>query len=72
MLCYVDDTILIDPNDKPIDNVIQELQRLNYDLTDEGDLEDYLRIRIERFKDGKLQMLLLHTSDEPGKGEWQG
>ena len=47
MLCYVDDTILIDPEDKPIGNVIQELQALNYNLMDEGDLKDYLRIRIE-------------------------
>ena len=46
--------ILIDPEDKPIDDVIRELQDLNYDLTDEGNLEDYLGIRIERFKDGKL------------------
>ena len=44
MLCYINDTILIDPEDKPIDNVIQELQALNYDLTDEGNLEDYLGI----------------------------
>ena len=48
MLCYVDGTILIDPQDKPIDNMIEELQRLNYDLTNEGELEDYLGIRIER------------------------
>ena len=54
MLCYVDNTILIDPEDKLIDDVIQELQDLNYDLTDEGNLKDYLGIRIERFKDGKL------------------
>ena len=44
MLCYFDDTILIDPHDKPIDNVIAELHNLNYDLTNEGELEDYLGI----------------------------
>ena len=54
MFCYINDTILFDPEDKPIDDIIQELQALNYDLMDEGNLEDYLRIRIERFDDGKL------------------
>ena len=44
MLCYVNDTILIDPHDESIDNVITELRNLNYDLTDEGELEDYLGI----------------------------
>ena len=43
MFCYVDDTILIDPKDKPIDDVIRELQALNYDLTDEGKLETTLK-----------------------------
>ena len=54
MLCYMDNMILIDPEDKTIDNVIQELQSLHYNLTDEGNLEDYPGIRIESFKDGKL------------------
>ena len=41
------DMILIDPDDKPIDNIIKELCNINYDLTDESDLEDYLGIRIK-------------------------
>ena len=57
MLCYVDYTILIDPEDKPIDNnVIKELCKLNYDLTNKGELEDYLGIQIERLHDGQLKM----------------
>ena len=36
--------------------MIAELQKLNYDLTDEGELEDYLGIQIEKLPIGQLKM----------------
>ena len=56
MLCYVDNTILIHPEDKLINNIIQELCKLKYDLSYEGELEDYLGICIERLCNGWLKM----------------
>jgi hypothetical protein len=47
LLCYVDDMILIDPDDKEIDKVIQQLKDLQFNVTDEGQIEDYLGIRIQ-------------------------
>lgn len=51
-IVYVDDGILIGPNKDKINKIIQELQE-KYKLTDEGDLNEYLGIKVERTKDGK-------------------
>jgi hypothetical protein len=47
LLCYVDDTILIDPDDTEINKVIQQLKDLQFNVTDEGQIEDYLGVRIQ-------------------------
>ena len=48
---YVDNGILIGPDKNEIDNIIASLKE-NYDLTDEGNLNEYLGIKIEKQKDG--------------------
>ena len=48
---YVDDGILIRPDKVEIDNIITSLKE-DYDLTDEGKLNEYLGIKIEEQKDG--------------------
>jgi hypothetical protein len=56
--CYADDSVLIDPVKSEIDKVIQELHDLNYQLTDEGNIEhDYLGVKIELLNDGKIKMM---------------
>jgi hypothetical protein len=42
LLCYVDDTILIDPSNKEIDKIIQQLRDHKFDVQDEGQIEDFL------------------------------
>jgi hypothetical protein len=54
--CYVDDSVLIDPVKSEIDKVIQELRDLNYQLTDEGNIDDYLGVKIELLNDGHIKM----------------
>lgn len=44
---YVDDAILIGPDSKQIDAIIASLQK-DFDLTDEGDLSEYLGIKVAR------------------------
>ena len=58
LLCYVDDTIVIDPdNSSKIDKLIQEIKDLDYNVTDEGDLEDYLAgITIEKLGNKSFKM----------------
>jgi hypothetical protein len=46
LLCYVDDTILIDPSNKEIDKIIQQLKDHKFDVQDEGQIEDFLGVRI--------------------------
>jgi hypothetical protein len=60
LLCYVEDTILIDPDNKEIDKVIQQLKDLQFNVTDEGKIEDYLGVRIQRVGNGKIQMSQPH------------
>jgi hypothetical protein len=47
LLCYVDDTILIDPDNKEIDRVIQQLKDLQFNVMDKGQIEVFLGIRIQ-------------------------
>ena len=47
-LVYVDDGILIGPDMEDIQSIIKQLRSLNYDITDEGDLKDYLGVDIQR------------------------
>ena len=48
LLLYVDDAIIIDPSDDEIFKVQNELIDAGYDLTDEGTLDDYLGVHIQR------------------------
>ena len=47
---------MIDPDNSKIDELIQEIKDLNYDVTDEGDLEDYLGITIEKIGNKSFKM----------------
>ena len=52
---YVDDGILIGPDANEIDAIIKSLQE-DYDLTDEGDLKEYLGIRCDKTRTGGLKL----------------
>ena len=52
---YTDDTILIGPDQKEIDKIFNILDK-NFKIEDQGTLNDYLGVNIEKRKDGKLEM----------------
>jgi hypothetical protein len=52
---YVDDAILISPNTCLICKEIKSLQ-LDYDLTDDRELEDYMGTRFTRKSDGLMEL----------------
>jgi len=54
-LVYTDDTILVGPDEKEIVKIVKTLSK-NYKVEDQGDLNDYLGVNIERRKDGKIEM----------------
>lgn len=55
-LLYVDDGILIGPDMDDIKSVFTQLKKLKYDITDEGDLKDYLGVDIQRYKNGTVHL----------------
>jgi hypothetical protein len=55
LVVYVDDIILISPYKTLIQKEIKSLQE-EYDLMDDGELQDYLGIRFERRNDGSLKL----------------
>ena len=61
-LCYVDDSIIISPNAEDIDATIKELQ-VNYDVTDEGEIDDYLGIKVQRQEDNMITLTQPHLID---------
>ncbi len=52
---YMDDTILVGPDEKEIEKIVGILSK-NFKVEDQGDLSDYLGVNIERRKDGKIEM----------------
>ena len=60
---YVDDGIFIGPCDKEIDKIIMSLQR-TFNLTDEGDLSDYLGIKVTQLQDNKISLTQPHLIDD--------
>ena len=63
-LCYVDDSLIFSPNAKDIDQVIKELEELNYDVSDEGDIDDYLGVKVQRLTDGSIKLSQPHLIDQ--------
>ena len=51
---YTDDTILLGPDKDEIDLLVRRLSK-SFKIEDQGDLSDYLGIKIERKPDGTLE-----------------
>ena len=53
---YTDDSILAGPDDAELDKVIQDMRSTGLELTEEGDLSDFLGVNIERKADGTVHL----------------
>ena len=56
-IVYTDDTILLGPDQQEIDTLVKKLGK-TFKIEDQGELSDYLRIKIERKPDGTLEWTL--------------
>ena len=54
LILYVDDMICMCLTDDPIDAFLAEMQGSGFSLTDQGDVNEYLGIKVKRSKDGKV------------------
>ncbi len=52
---YTDDSILAGPDSKELDIIIEEMKIAELDLSVEGNIADFLEVKIERVKMGKFQ-----------------
>eukprot|EP00978_Attheya_sp_CCMP212_P023502 scaffold72215_cov47-Attheya_sp.AAC.2 len=50
-LVYVDDGIFASPDSEAINKAIEEIKALGLDIDDQGDIEDYLGVNVERVGD---------------------
>jgi hypothetical protein len=54
---YTDDSILAGPDFKESDSIIEEMKKAELDLTVEGDIADFLGVKIIKSQDGKSSNL---------------
>jgi uncharacterized protein YeeX (DUF496 family) len=59
LLVYVDDAIICDPSSKVIDKIIASLKE-DYDVTDEGEIDDYLGVNVSRPTEDTIELRQPH------------
>ena len=57
---YTDDSIIAGPDRKELEDTIESIKKIGLDITIEGDLEDFLGIRMDRKSDGTIHMSQPH------------
>jgi hypothetical protein len=62
-LHFVDDCICLSPEAADIDKFITYLEQAKFNVTDEGDLSDYLGVKIEKLPEGKFKLSQPHLID---------
>ena len=62
-MCYVDDGIFADPEEENITKAIEELQAINFDIENKGDIQDYLGIHVEYLSNNRIKLSQLHLID---------
>ena len=63
-MLYTDDSILAGPCPKEIEQVVKDLKRANLNVTDEGDVQDFLGVNIDKQKDGTIKLSQPHLVDQ--------
>ena len=63
MMVYVDNTILCGPTQDKVDDIVSILGEL-FDVEDQGDLNDYLGVKVEHLSDGRIKFTQPHLIDQ--------
>ena len=61
---YTDDSILAGPDNDEIEKVMKDIKTAGLKITDEGTLEDFLGVNIERQDDGTINLTQPHLIDQ--------
>ena len=63
-ILYTDDSILVGPSEKEINEVVHKIKGTGLKVTEEGDLEDFLGVNIHKQKDGTITFSQPHLIDK--------
>ena len=63
-LLYTDDSILAGPNKQEINEIIDEIENSNLDITILGDIKDFLGVHVSKEDDGRLHISQPHLIDQ--------
>ena len=61
---YTDDSLLAGPDNEEIEQIIKDLKRAKLDITDEGDIQDFLGVNIDMKADGTIHLTQPHLIDQ--------
>ena len=61
---YTDDSLLAGPDKKEIDQIIEDIKKAKLNITDEGDIQDFLGINISMNKDKTVTLTQPHLIDQ--------
>jgi hypothetical protein len=61
---YTDDSILAGPDVDEINEIISDMRKAKLDITEEGELEDFLGVNIDRKADGSIHLTQPHLIDQ--------
>jgi hypothetical protein len=61
---YTDDSILAGPDEQELDNIIKDMISSKLVLTVEGNISDFLGVRIEKRTDGTVSLTQPHLIDQ--------
>ena len=50
---YMDDSIIVGPDERELQNVIQQMKHVGLDITEEGTVADFLGVHIDKAQDGQ-------------------
>ena len=63
-ILHTDDSILAGPDEEELNQIIRDLKRVKLNVTEEGDIQDFLGINIRNDKNGKIHMVQPHLIDQ--------
>ena len=63
-ILYTDDSILAGPCQDEIQSIIQQIKNTGLQITEEGDIQDFLGINIVRKNDGSIELSQPHLIDQ--------
>jgi hypothetical protein len=61
---YTDDSLLAGPDNNEIEQIIKDLKKAKLDITDEGDIQDFLGVNIDIRNDGTVNLTQPHLIDQ--------